>query len=138
MTTIEDLRLTLETAYFHCRPGGGAVFAPDYVRETFAPATEHGGHDGTERGLRYLAWVWDPDPCDSTYLVDYAYLLRNANGSVRAEHDRHIEGLFTRAEWLAVLRDVGFEPQITLFEHSEVDRPLDIFIARRPCPDNGH
>ena len=132
MTTIEDLRLTMETAYCHCRPGGGAVFAPDYVCETFRPATDHGGNDGNERSLRYLEWVWDPDPSDTTYLVDYVYMLRNPDGSIRAQHDRHVEGLFRRAEWLSVLTGVGFEASATTFQHSEVEHPLDIFIARRP------
>ena len=44
---------------------------PDYVRETFRPGTDHGGHDGAERSARYLEWTWDPDPSDSSYLADY-------------------------------------------------------------------
>ncbi|MDQ2713073.1 MAG: class I SAM-dependent methyltransferase [Acidobacteriota bacterium] len=132
MTTLEDLRLVAETAFFHCRPGGAALFAPDYVRETFQPATDHGGHDGSRRSLRYLEWTWDPDSADCTYLVDYVYVLRDLDGSIRLEHDRHVEGLFHRAEWLGVLRDVGFEPQISTLEHSEVERPLEVFVGRRP------
>jgi hypothetical protein len=74
---------------------------PDYVHETFEPGTDRGGHDGAGgRGLRYLEWTWDPDPEDDTYVVDYAFLLRDGDGSVRVEHDRHIEGLFSRAQWL--------------------------------------
>jgi SAM-dependent methyltransferase len=132
MTTLDDLRLTMETAYRHCRPGGGAVFAPDYVRETFQPATDHGGHDGAERSLRYLEWVWDPDPSDTSYVVDYAYVMRESDGSIRTEHDRHVEGLFSRAEWLEVLGSVGFKAKAVSFKHSDVDHPLDIFIGARP------
>ena len=40
---------------------------PDHVRENFQASTDHGGHDGTDRSLRYLEWTWDPDPADSTY-----------------------------------------------------------------------
>ena len=76
LTTEDDLRQALATAFIHCRPGGVAVFAPDHVRETFVPRTDHGGHDGDRRALRYLQWIWDPDPTDTTYVVDYAYLLR--------------------------------------------------------------
>ena len=47
-----------------------------------------------------MEWRWDPDPADDTYIVDYAFLLRGANGLVRALHDRHVEGLFARARWL--------------------------------------
>ncbi|MGH7263923.1 MAG: class I SAM-dependent methyltransferase [Candidatus Rokuibacteriota bacterium] len=109
MTTGDDLRRTAATAFVHCRPGGAAVFVPDYVRETFQPGTQHGGHDGEGRSLRYLEWTWDPDPADTTYTVDFAYLLREADGSVRAAHDRHVCGLFPRAEWLRVLAEAGFQ-----------------------------
>ena len=89
MTTVEDLRRAMETAFVHCRPGGVALFCPDHVTETFQPSTDHGGHDGDGRALRYLEWTWDPDPSDTTYVVDYAYLLR-AGTETRVVHDRHI------------------------------------------------
>ena len=54
LTTEADLRQAMETAFVHCRPGGVAIFAPDCVRETFVPQTDHGGHDGAGRALRYL------------------------------------------------------------------------------------
>src|SRR5258708_8088539 len=63
MTTEADLRAALETAFAHCRPGGAAIFAPDHVRETFCPSTDHGRHDGAVgRCLRYVDWTWDPAP----------------------------------------------------------------------------
>ena len=105
-----SVRATLATAARHCRPGGGIVVVPDHVRETFEPETSHGGEDGPNgRGLRYLEWSWDPDPGDTTYEVAYAFLLREADGSARAEYDRHVEGLFPRAAWLTWLRDAGFD-----------------------------
>jgi hypothetical protein len=100
MTTLADLRQALESAYVHCRPGGAALFAPDHLKETFKAGVDHGGADGDDRALRYLEWTWDPDSDDTTYTVDYAYLLRERDGKTRVEHDRHIEGLFRRAEWL--------------------------------------
>ena len=121
MTSEADLRQAIDTAYVHCRPGGAVLFAPDHVRENFGPSTDHGGHDAGGKGLRYLEWTWDPDPADTTYVVDYAYLLRESDGSVRVEHDRHIEGLFSRDEWLRWLRDAGFEPRSVLFNHSELE-----------------
>ena len=60
----------------HCRPGGVALFHPDFTCETFKPHTDHGGYDKGERGLRYLEWVYDPDPKDTTYIMDMVYLLR--------------------------------------------------------------
>ena len=94
MTTEDDLAAAIRTAFVHCRPGGGALFAPDHTRENFKPSTDHGGHDGADgRALRYLEWTWDPDPTDTAYTVDFAYLLREADGSVHVEQDRHIEGV---------------------------------------------
>jgi SAM-dependent methyltransferase len=134
MTTEADLRRAVETAFVHCAPGGAALFAPDCVRETFLPSTDHGGHDGDGRALRYLEWAWDPDPNDTTYLVEYAYLLRSADGTVRVEHDRHVEGLFTRADWLRLLAEVGFQPTIVPFTHSDFgDGPIDVFVGKRPA-----
>jgi hypothetical protein len=134
MATLSDLRRAIETAYVHCRPGGAALFAPDHVRETFQPGTDSGGHDGADgRGLRYLEWTWDPDPTDTTYRVDYAYLLRDTDGSVRVEHDPHVEGLFARADWLALLADVGFQGTVVPFDHSELEPgTYELFVAVKP------
>lgn len=133
MTTESDLQMAIETAFVHCRPGGAAVFAPDFIRENFQPSTDHGGSDGDTRGLRYLEWTRDPDPADTTYVVDYAYLLRTQN-EVRVEHDRHIEGLFARADWIRVLSTAGFEARSLPFEHSDLEPGShEIFIAKRPA-----
>lgn len=121
MTTEEDLRLAIATAYAHCRPGGTALFAPDHVRESFRPSTDHGGHDGPERSLRYLEWTWDPDPSDSWYVVDYAFLLRERDGATRVEYDRHVAGLFGREVWLRLLAETGFEAGVVPIEHSELE-----------------
>jgi SAM-dependent methyltransferase len=111
MTTVEDLRAVIETAHAHLRPGGVALFVPDFVRERFEPRTSHGGNDGPTRALRYLEWDWDPDPEDDTYLVDFAMLLREEDGSVRVEHDRHECGVFPRRTWLGLLKEAGFRAE---------------------------
>jgi SAM-dependent methyltransferase len=128
LTTADDLRRAIETCFVHCRPGGAVLLAPDHVRETFQPVTSHGGEDGDGHGLRFLEWTWDPNPDDCTYLTDYAYLLREADGTVRVEHDRHVLGLFPRAEWLRQLREAGFEPHIV--RHPEGH---DVFVGSRPA-----
>jgi SAM-dependent methyltransferase len=133
MTTEPDLRAAIATAFEHCRPGGAALFAPDYTRETFAPDTEHGGEDGDARGMRWLAWTRDPDPPHTTYTVDYAYMLRDRDGAMRLEHDRHLEGLFPRALWLEALTDAGFSPRVVPFNHSELEPGrYQVFVATRP------
>ena len=130
MTTPEDLQLAMETAFVHCKPGGVVLFAPDATAETFEPSTDHGGHDGDGRALRYLEWCWDPDPDDMTYTVDYIYALRSENDT-SIVHDRHIEGLFSRQLWLDLLEAVGFNAAVLAFTHSEVERPLEVFVGRR-------
>jgi SAM-dependent methyltransferase len=133
MTNREDLLRVLRTANEHTRPGGAAVFAPDHVKETFEPSTECGGHDGPARGLRYLEWTWDPDPDDEVYTVDYAYLLRGEDGATRVEHDRHIEGLFSRETWISLMTRAGFAPERVAFHHSEMNGvELDVFVGRKP------
>jgi SAM-dependent methyltransferase len=121
---------TLQTAAIHCRPDGKVVVIPDHVRETFAPSTDHGGYDATDgRGLRYLEWTWDPDPTDETYLVDYAFLLRSVDGTVTVDYDRHVEGLFSRSQWLRWFEKSGLPAR------SEVDPwGRDVFVAIRGSP----
>ena len=130
MTTLDDLRQAIETASVHCKPGGVALFAPDCIRETFQPSTDHGGHDGNGRALRYLEWVWDPDPDDTSYTVDFVYLLRDRDGSARCEYDRHICGLFSRQEWLETIRECGFEARSFPFKHSQVEQgSFEVFVG---------
>jgi trans-aconitate methyltransferase len=133
MTSEADLRRAIDTAFAHCRPGGAALFCPDHVRERFQPSTDHGGHDAGARGLRYVEWTTDPDPDDSTYLVDYACLLREADGRVHVVHDRHVEGLFSRDAWLRLLAEAGFVAESVIFDHSEIDPgSYEVFLARVP------
>lgn len=133
MISEADLSRAIRTAFVHCAPGGAALFAPDHVRENFRPSTRHGGHDGEDRGFRYLEWTHDPDPDDATYTVDYAFLLRGPDGTARVEHDRHIEGLFARDAWLRMLSQAGFEPRAVPSEHSELEPgTCEVFVARKP------
>jgi SAM-dependent methyltransferase len=133
MTSAEDLRAALVTAFVHLRLGGAAVILPDCVRETFKPNTDHGGHDGADgRAMRYLEWTSDPDPADSSFVTDFAYLLRESDGTTRVGYDRHVEGLFSREEWLGLLRDVGFATETTTDAWER-----DVFIATRRSPAAG-
>lgn len=133
MTTVDDVRRAIETAYVHTRPGGAALFAPDVLRETFRSSTDHGGSDQGLRGARFLEWTWDPDPGDTQYRVEYILALRSEDGTVRVEHDRHVEGLFSRAEWLQFLSEAGYRPEVVPFDHSELEPgSYEIFVAQRP------
>jgi SAM-dependent methyltransferase len=104
-----DVRATLATAARHCRTGGGVVIVPDCVRETYEPESSAQGEDGADgRALRYLEWTWDPDPHDTHFDVAYSFLMREPDGSMRVEMDRHREGLFPREAWLTWLKEAGF------------------------------
>ena len=134
MISETDLSLAIETAFVHCRPGGVAVFVPDDVAETFLPGTGYGGSDGPDgRGARYLEWAWDPDPADTWTLTEYAFLLRDADGSVRSVHESHRLGLFDRGTWLRLLEAAGFEPRAVTEETSDDRMPRELFVGRRPA-----
>lgn len=126
MTTPQNLEQAIETAFIHCKPGGMALFVPDHVRETFQPSTDHDGRDGHGRALRYLEWAYDPDDNDTMYTVEYVYLLREGNQPAQVEHEQHICGLFPRTEWLRLLHNIGFQPEIVRDEYER-----DLFLARK-------
>lgn len=126
MVSLDDLRAAMRTACEHLRPGGVVLLCPDHLRDTFAPMADHGGHDEGARGLRYLEWTWDPDPSDTTYTADFAYLLRDGT-DVRAVHDRHVCGLFTREEWCRTLAEAG----LRCTEVHPGPDGIEVFSARR-------
>ena len=120
-----DVLATLRTAasplppWWHGR--GTAGLCPGNVH-----ARDRGWRRGRRgwAGLRYIEWSWDPDPTDHTYVVDYAFLLREADGSVSVFHDRHVEGLFARAEWLSWFPDAGLQVRSAIDPWNR-----DVFIA---------
>jgi trans-aconitate methyltransferase len=135
MTSEADLRQAIETAFAHCRPGGIAVFVPDSTAETFEATSDHGGTDDANgRGVRYLEWAWDPDPADTWTLTEYAFLFREADGSVHVVHETHRLGLFSHAVWLRILAEAGFEPDAVTEQTTEDRTPRELFVGRRPCP----
>jgi len=132
MGTENDLGRAIETAFVHCRPGGVALFAPDYTRESFRPTSNHGGHDGEGKAMRYLEWSYDPDPADTTYTVDFAFLLREGE-EVRCEYDRHSCGLFGHQDWLRLIENAGFGIRMVPFAHSHIEPGTAlIFLGIRP------
>ncbi len=116
MTSEGDLRAAIGTAAAHLRAGGAAVFQPDFVRESFVPHTDEGGHDAPDgTSLRYLEWIHDPDPADTTVDLDFALMIRDPGKPVRVEHDHQKAGLFDRGTWWALMKEAGLnvvEPSI--------------------------
>jgi SAM-dependent methyltransferase len=133
LTTEDDLRAALETAFVHVRPGGVVILTPDATTEIFKPATDHGGHDGEDgRSLRYLEWTHDVDPGGSTYAVDYLIIARGPGDKARVVHDRHTLGLFPRATWERLIVGTGLELVDTTVENPyELEQAA--FVASRPA-----
>lgn len=100
---------------------------PDCVRETFEDTCELEGEDGGTRSLRCMMSTHDPDPSDATYQVDFTFLLRDG-AAVKAVHDRHIEGIFSRAQWVTTLAQAGFRVENLAREGEE------LFLCRRLGP----
>ncbi len=132
MLTEDDLADVFATAFEHLRPGGVALFVPDYVTETFEAVADHGGHDGPDRALRYLEWTWDPDPNDTTHRMDLTYVFHEPDGSVHVELDEHVCGLFPRATWIALIEKTGFEVRAVPLPHDERPVGAEGLLAVRP------
>lgn len=129
MLSEADLRAAMRTAFVHCRAGGVALFAPDYVSETFRGETKHGGHDGPTRSMRYLEWTHPPAKGSSTFVTEFVFMLRERDGITRVESDSHRMGLFGRDVWLELLREVGFEARL---DRSD-PYGRELFIGVRPA-----
>jgi hypothetical protein len=39
-----------------------------------------------------------------------------------------LRGSFARGEWLQLLADIGFDARVAPIEHSELDRPYEVFV----------
>ena len=109
LTDEAALAAAIATAFAHTRPGGCALFVPDKTRETFRPSESYGGSDTADgaRGLRWLQWVRDPDPDDTTFTLDWALMLRDGD-RVEVVHERHLHGLFPRATFGRLITAAGF------------------------------
>jgi Methyltransferase domain len=133
MTTADDLRSVMDTAFAHCEPGGLAIFMPDHTTDIFVPSSGHGGTDGDAgRAARYLEWTWDPDPADSWVETVYVFVLRGADGSVDVVHETHRTGLYPRETWLRLLGEAGFQAAIVTAQTDDETQARDVFVARRP------
>jgi hypothetical protein len=73
-----------------------------------------------------MDWTYDPDGTDSTYVTEYVYVLHDGDLPTRVEFDRHLLGLFARAEWLQLLKDIGSTVRVVQDAYRR-----DVFVARR-------
>ncbi len=133
LTTETDLGAAIETASVHVRPGGIVLLVPDATSEMFVPGTDTGGHDGEDgRSLRFLEWTHAPEPGATSYVVDYAIVVRTPDGATRVVHDVHELGLFPEETWLRLLREACLEP-LDLPVENPFAAEQATFLARRPA-----
>ena len=80
LTTEDDLAAAVHTASIHTAPGGVAIFAPDFVREAL-----RNDRSDRRRGRQPRDALPGVDvgsgSSDTTYVVDYSYLLGKARRS---------------------------------------------------------
>ncbi|MGI9009519.1 MAG: class I SAM-dependent methyltransferase [Streptosporangiaceae bacterium] len=135
VTNLADLARVIGTAFAHCRPGGIAVFVPDYVKDGFAELTGSGGGgpDADGRLARFTEHTWDPDPGDDWVQADYEFSLCSADGSVAVIRETHRLGAFGRVDWLRLLAAGGFAPAAELGGPAAAGtRPEHLFAGHRP------
>ena len=107
--------------------GSGNEVPAQGVTIAVAEGTDVGGSDSGRGSVRFLQWIANPNPDDNTYVIDFAIIIRDRRGRARVEHDRHVQGLFPRARWLRLLRDVGFKAGVVRDGEFR-----DAFLGRRP------
>jgi SAM-dependent methyltransferase len=135
MTTEEDLRQVIETAFAHCRPGGLAAFVPDHVADAFQPVSGGGGgsSDATGQQASFTEWTWDPDPDDDWIQAEYEFVLRDADATVQVVRETHRLGAFSRATWLRLLSGAGFGAVSA--ETAPLGMRGSLFVASKPAAD---
>ena len=138
MTTEADLLAVLATAAAHLEPGGVALFVPDHTTETFEAGTDCGGTDDDSggRSVRFLEWSHAPGPGSTAGVVDYAFVVREADGAVHHVHEEHPFGVFPEATWLRLVQQAGFEVTRLIEElnptlEDEERTPRRLFLGRR-------
>lgn len=128
MTTKDDAVAALKTIAAHLRPGGVALFAPTYTRETF---TDGDTADDTamlpdDEPLTYFSFVHDPDPADTTFEMILLYLIRDAQTrQIQTIEDRHTCGLFSIQDWQDMAAEAGLDVEALAEQHDPDAQPQD-------------
>jgi SAM-dependent methyltransferase len=135
VTSQDDLAMVIATAFVHCRPGGIAVFVPDYVKDDFRALSGGGGggEDGTGRKATFRERTWDPDPADDWVQAEYEFILRQADGTVEVVKETHRLGVFSREIWRQLLAAAGFALAPGFANRALLGKPpANLFIGHRP------
>lgn len=117
-TNKTDLLEVMGNAKKHLNDSGILMIMTDHFKETFKPETDHGGIDNGKRGMRYLEWSYDRDPDDHVTETEYAYIMRDENGTIFREFDHSESGLFSMPEWEGMLKEAGFQAHFERVEYA--------------------
>ena len=129
----DDIKATLETARIHLRTGGALIMAPDWYTETY-PGTklDAGIRRDVTPEFASIEYDHDPDPDDSTLESVFIYIIKNEDGSVRVEEDRHITGVFSIRVWLSLMEQAGFRAKCLPYPVHEDGRDGYLLIGILP------
>jgi SAM-dependent methyltransferase len=134
----DNLRLVIETAAVHCRPGGVVLFVPDYVQDDFVELSGGGGGGVDEAGrtASFSERTWDPDPGDDWVQADYEFTLRTTDGDEKVICESHRLSAFSRQTWLVELARAGLQPQPQPQPPGQATalpgrEPTNLFLARK-------
>jgi trans-aconitate methyltransferase len=141
MTSVDDLRKTIITAYKHLKPGGlcfiVAYIAEDFRENNFIYTGAKGEINITVFENNYL-----PDPEKSTYEATIVYLIRR-KGELEIYTDIHEIGLFKLSVWLDLLKETGFsvhrvrmDHQYDRFLQGEGSYPLTVLMCTKSLLSN--
>ena len=134
LTTEDDLARTLETAAAHLAPGGVLIAAPDHFAETFrGPALETSRHSQGDLRVQYVEYAHDPDPEDTSIEVLMTFIVTKGR-ETRVELDRHVLGLFSRADWARLFARAGFRMETRAFPLAGLDRPYELLVGTLGAP----
>jgi len=136
MTTVEDLRSAILTAYKHLKPGGVLLIVAniraEFKENNFVYTGSKGDVEITVFENNYI-----PDTTGTTYEGTFIYLIRR-KGKLEIHTDYHIIGLFKLETWLDLLKEVRFEVKQMTVEHlydrfifGEGKYPITMFVCTK-------
>ena len=126
----DDITATIATARAHLRDGGILVMAPDWFTETYPGTQLNAGirRDVTPE-FASIEYDHDPDPSDNTVESVFIYIIKNSDGSVSVEEDRHITGIFSVQTWLGLMEQAGFQPKLLPYPVHEDGRDAWLLVG---------
>ncbi|WP_245795290.1 class I SAM-dependent methyltransferase [Thioalkalivibrio denitrificans] len=134
MVTPADLDAAIGTARRHLKPGG-VLLVVAKTREAFFENNfcYTGAREDVEITIFENNYI--PAEAPSTYEATIVYLIRQ-RGELSVYTDRHVLGLFSQAQWLAVLRGAGLDVKQTVLDGAydrfimgDGEYPMQVFVG---------